>query len=82
MEIIKNNKLYFYSVPNYIDYDYNYLCEKLAELNITRTKINNKYCLVFSDKKILTKLKKYFKTKILYNGVDDYDNSHIYTITF
>jgi len=81
MEIIKNNKTYFYSVPNY-NYNYNYLCEKLAELNINRTRINYKYCLVFSNKKILTKLKKYFKNEILYNGVDDLDNSYIYTIIF
>ena len=80
MEIIKNNKKYFYSVPNDNKYDYNYLCNKLAELNITKSRINHKYCLVFSEKKILTKLKKSFNVK--FTCVDDQDKMYIYTIMF
>lgn len=81
MEIIKNNKIYFYSIID--NGEYNYLCDKLSDLNITRCRINKRYCSLFSKKRILTKLKKYFsKDKITFEGIDDYDKSYIYVINF
>ena len=80
MEIIKNNKTYSYFIPDNDDYDYEYLAYKLAELNIERVRINLRFCWIFSKKKILTKLKKYFKNRVKYDGIDDYDNSYMYTI--
>jgi len=79
MKIIKNNKIYFYNTPN--DKDYSDIINILSDLNIDRTRINTKYCLIFSKKRILTKLKKHYKN-IIVEGIDNYDNSYIYKITF
>jgi len=81
MEIIKNNKRYFYSMPTFKDVDYSYIADILSDLDIERCRINIKFCWIFSKNKILTKLKHKFKNKeISYDGVDIYDNTHMYTI--
>ena len=77
MEINQNNKVYFYNVP--LDKDYSHLTQILAELDIQRCRINSRYCLVFYSRKILTKLKKYFK-HVSYYGQDEYDQSYMYKI--
>lgn len=79
MEIIKNNKTYFYNTPT--DKDYTFIVNILSDFDIIRCRINYKYCILFSDKKIKTKLKKFFKN-ITYDGIDMYDNKHIYTINY
>jgi hypothetical protein len=80
MEIIKNNKKYWYNIPTTGQYDYKNLIEKLSELDVERTRINYKYCWLYSNKKILTKLKKHFKD-VKFDGIDDYDQTYMYTIT-
>ncbi len=82
MEIIKNNKKYFYSIPTFKDVDYSYLTNILSDLDIERCRINIKFCWIFSKKKILTKLKyKFNKKEINYYGIDNYDNSYIYRVS-
>lgn len=79
MKVIKNDTTYFYNVP--LDKDYNFIVKVLSDFGIIRCRINTKYCLVFYNKKILTKLKKNFKT-VSFEGKDDWDNSYIYKITY
>lgn len=82
MEIIKNGKEYFYSMPpEYIKgYDYHKLIDILSDLDIEIARSGRKYCYVFSPKKILTKLKKYFKN-VEHNSYDKRDKLHCYMIT-
>lgn len=77
--IIKNNKTYFYNTPN--DKDYTNIVEFLSDMDIERTRINYKYCVLYSKIKILTKIKKIFKNTTC-EGFDNYDNTHIYKINF
>lgn len=82
IEIKKNNKTYFYSIPEYnIDY-YEKISNFLAELDIDRGKVNARFCSIYSKKRILTKIKNFFKNKkIEYYGIDKFDNTYIYSIT-
>jgi len=80
MEIIKNNKKYIYNIPTYKDVDYSYLSNILSDLDIERCRVNIKFCWLFSKKRILIKLRKFFKSDIKYYGKDDYDNTYIYKI--
>lgn len=79
MEVIKNNITYFYNVP--FDKDYNFIVNILSDIGIKRCRINTKYCLVFYNKKILTKLKRNFKN-VSFEGKDNWDNSFMYKIIY
>lgn len=78
MKINKNGKNYFYWYPNYNGYDYNYLVDKLSDLDIETARIGYKYCRIKSNKRILTKLKKFFgNDKVVLNN---FDLKYSYTI--
>lgn len=69
IEIKKNNKIYHYSIPDNVNYDYMKVLNILADLDITYTKLSSFfYGRIFSEKKILIKLKKLLgKNKVKYD---------------
>jgi hypothetical protein len=77
MEIIKNKKTYFYSIPSIGNFEY--LTEKLSDLDLNKVRITSRYTLIFNDKRILSKLKKYFDDVYLY---DKNNKEYIYIINY
>jgi len=67
----KNNKLYEYVINPYPNIDYDYITEKLSELDIDIIRFSYKYCRIYTDKNIEKYLINYFGDKIKPTFKDD-----------
>lgn len=77
----KNNKIYEYIFIPYPNIDYNYILEKLSELDIDIIRFSYKYCRFYTNNEIENELSNYFGNKIKTTFKDD-NIKHAYELRF
>lgn len=67
----KNNKVYEYVINPYPNTDYDYITEKLSELDINIIRFSYRFCRMYTNNEIKDKLIEFFGNRIKETFNDD-----------